>query len=42
MKMGAKSAPTQIRAEKVWWQKVPLLFKSGGTSATLPIIVVVH
>ena len=23
MKMGAKSAPTQIRAEKVWGQKVP-------------------
>ena len=30
MKMGAKSAPTQIRAEKVWGQKVPSKWKSGG------------
>lgn len=24
------------------WQKVPLLFKSGGTSTTISVIVVVH
>ena len=30
IKVGAKSAPTQIRAEKVWWQKVPSKCKSGG------------
>ena len=30
VKMGAKSAPAQIRAEKVWGQKVPSKCKSGG------------
>ena len=30
IKVEAKSAPTQIRAEKVWWQKVPSKCKSGG------------
>lgn len=30
MNMGAKSAPAQIRAEKVWRQKVPSKCKSGG------------
>ena len=30
MKMGAKSAPAQIRAEKVWRQKEPSKCKSGG------------
>ena len=29
-KVGAESAPTQIRAEKVWGQKVPSKWKSGG------------
>lgn len=29
-KVGAESAPTQIRAEKVWGQKVPSKCKSGG------------
>ena len=28
--MGVKSAPAQIRAEKVWGQKVPSKCKSGG------------
>ena len=28
--MGAESATTQIRAEKVWGQKVPSKCKSGG------------
>ncbi|WP_306794495.1 hypothetical protein [Agathobacter rectalis] len=28
--MGAESAPAQIRAEKVWRQKVPPKCKSGG------------
>ena len=28
--MGAKSAPAQIRAKKVWGQKVPSKCKSGG------------
>ena len=28
--MGAESAPAQIRAEKVWRQKVPSKCKSGG------------
>ena len=30
IKVGAKSAPTKIKAEKVWWQKVPSKCKSGG------------
>lgn len=29
-KVGAESAPAQIRAEKVWRQKVPSKWKSGG------------
>ena len=29
-KVGAESAPAQIRAEKVWGQKVPSKCKSGG------------
>ena len=29
-KVGAESAPAQIRAEKVWRQKVPSKCKSGG------------
>ena len=29
-KVGAESAPTQIRTEKVWRQKVPSKCKSGG------------
>ena len=29
-KVGAESAPAQIRAEKVWGQKVPSKWKSGG------------
>lgn len=29
-KVGAESAPTQIRAEKVWGQKVPSKCKNGG------------
>ena len=29
-KMTAKSAATQIRMKKVWWQKVPSKCKSGG------------
>ena len=62
-KVGAESAPAQIRAEKVWGQKVPskcksggkkrrqnskvtaksaTTFKSGGTLATISVIVVVH
>ena len=62
-KVGAESAPAQIRAEKVWRQKVPskcksggkkrrqnskvtaksaTTFKSGGTLATISVIVVVH
>lgn len=62
-KVGAESAPAQIRAEKVWRQKVPskwksgggkchqtskvmaksaTTFKSGGTSTTISVIVVVH
>jgi len=28
--VGAESAPTQIRAEKVWGQKAPSKCKSGG------------
>jgi hypothetical protein len=28
--VGAESAPAQIRAEKVWGQKVPSKCKSGG------------
>ena len=63
VQMGAESAPAQIRAEKVWRQKVPskcksggkkrrqnskvtaksaTTFKSGGTLATISVIVVVH
>lgn len=30
VQMGAESAPAQIRAEKVWGQKVPSKCKSGG------------
>ena len=30
VQMGAESAPAQIRAEKVWRQKVPSQCKSGG------------
>ena len=30
VQMGAESAPAQIRAEKVWRQKVPSKCKSGG------------
>jgi len=62
-KVGAESAPAQIRAKKVWGQKVPskcksggkkrrqnskvtaksaTTFKSGGTLATISVIVVVH
>ena len=29
-KVGAESAPAQIRAEKLWGQKVPSKCKSGG------------
>ena len=29
-KVGAESAPAQIRAEKVWGQKVSSKYKSGG------------
>ena len=32
-KVGAESAPAQIRAEKVWRQKVPSKWKSGGQKA---------
>ena len=38
-KVGAESAPAQIRAEKVWRQKVPSKCKSGGKSATTQIRV---
>jgi hypothetical protein len=61
--VGAESAPAQIRAKKVWGQKVPskcksggkkrrqnskvtaksaTTFKSGGTLATISVIVVGH
>ena len=30
MKMGAESAPAQIRAEKVWGQKAPSKHENGG------------
>ena len=33
VQMGAESAPAQIRAEKVWRQKVPSKCKSGGQKA---------
>ena len=33
MTMGAESATAQIRAEKVWRQKVPSKCKSGGRKA---------
>ena len=32
-KVGAESAPAQIRAKKVWGQKVPSKCKSGGQKA---------
>ena len=32
-KVGAESTPAQIRAEKVWRQKVPSKCKSGGRKA---------
>jgi len=32
-------AQSAVKMQK-WWQKAPLLFKSGGTSATILIIVV--
>lgn len=34
-KVGAESAPAQIRAEKVWRQKVPSKCKSGGRKTPL-------
>ena len=51
-KVGAESAPAQIRAEKVWGKKCrqnakvvaksATTFKSGGTLVTISVIVVVH
>ena len=41
-KVTAKSATTQISEKKVMVAESATIFKSGGTSTTISVIVVVH